>query len=91
MKSVDLLKTSLQTKNILILDLGPEATLAYVFPDALVTFTFAYGSRSQSANVPLRSFWRRRGCTTLRIEKPQRWDTINIELKPDYHPIKRIM
>ena len=58
MKSVDLLKTSMWGKNILILDPGPEATLAYAFPHALVTFTFAYGSRSQSVNVPLHRFWR---------------------------------
>ena len=58
MKVVDSPKTSLQEENILILDPGPEATLAYAFPYALVTFTFAYRSRSQSTNVPLRRFWR---------------------------------
>ena len=58
MKEVDLPKTSLEEKNILILDPGPEATLAYAFPHALVTFTFAYGSLSQSVNVPLHKFWR---------------------------------
>ena len=52
MKAYDLPKTSLWENNIL------EATLAYDFLDALLTFTFAYGSRSQSANVPLRIFWR---------------------------------
>ena len=46
MKAVDLPKASMWEKNILILDLGAEASLAYGFPDALVTFTFAYGSRS---------------------------------------------
>ena len=58
MKEVDLPKTSLEEKNILILDPGPGATLAYYFPDALVAFTFAYGSRSQSVNVHLCRFWR---------------------------------
>ena len=52
MKADDLLKTSLWANNIL------EATLAYAFHDALATFTFAYGSRSQYTNVPLRIFWR---------------------------------
>ena len=58
MKAVDLPKTSMLAKNILIMDPGPKATLAYAFPNALVTFTFAYGSRPQYANVPLRIFWR---------------------------------
>ena len=44
MKLVDLPKTSMWEKNIIILDLGVEASLAYAFPDALVTFNFAYGS-----------------------------------------------
>ena len=52
MKADDLLKTSLWENNIL------EATLAYAFPDSLLAFTFAYGSRSQFTNVPLRIFWR---------------------------------
>ena len=58
MKAFDLPKTSLWTNNILILDIRPEATLAYAFPDALVTFTFSYGSQSQYVNVHLRRFWR---------------------------------
>ena len=52
MKADDLPKTSLRGNNIL------EATLAYAFHDALLTFTFAYGSQSQSSNVPLHIFWR---------------------------------
>ena len=52
MKAYDLPKTSLWENNIL------EATLAYAFPDDLLTFTFAYGSRFQYANVSLRIFWR---------------------------------
>ena len=52
MKADDLPKTSLWENNIL------EATLAYAFPDPLLTFTFAYGSQCQFANVPLRIFWR---------------------------------
>ena len=50
MKSDGLPKTSLRANNI------PEATVAYAFLDALLTFTFAYGSRSQSANVLYVSF-----------------------------------
>ena len=52
MKADDLPKKYLRENNIL------EATLAYAFPDALLTFTFSCGSRPQYANVPLRIFWR---------------------------------
>ena len=45
MKAMDLPKKYLLAKNILILDHGSEATLAYAFPDALVTFTFSCGSQ----------------------------------------------
>ena len=64
MKAVDLPKTSASKKytytgsTTCFEPPGPEDALAYAFPDALVTFTFAYGSRSQFATVPLRSFWR---------------------------------
>ena len=50
MKEDDLLKKYLQENNIL------EVTIAY--HDALLTFTFAYESRSQYANVPMHIFWR---------------------------------
>ena len=69
MKAMDLPKKYILEKNILILDRGSEATLAYAFPDALVTFTFSYGSRPQFANVPLRIFWMK-GVEKLEDRKP---------------------
>ena len=83
MKENDLPNTYLQENNIL------ESTLAYDFPNALLTFTFSYGSQSQSSNAPLHIFWRWRVLTTLRIENPQSWDTIKIELKLNAHPTKK--
>ena len=62
MKEDDLPKTSLRENNIL------EATFAYDFPDALLTFTFAYGSRSQYFNVPL--LLEMKGVDNLEDRKP---------------------
>ena len=81
MKADDLPKTSMLENNIM------EATLGHYFHDALLTFSFSYGSRYQFGDVPLSVFWRWMGWTTLKKENPQSWDTIKIEQKPDAHPI----